>query len=127
MAASRAEILAPAACGARRARRSKPQHPRRHAARRRAWGAFGAGRLTHGMSDQPPDDRDINAPAFALPGPVVIALSIPGIAPARFWAVLRAFGPLSINGQVELANRLIGARGQYLVHRISVRDRASRQ
>jgi hypothetical protein len=58
-----------------------------------------------------------NAPASSLPRPVLDALSIPGIDHDRFGAVVEAFGTLPINGQVELANRLIGARGAYVVHR----------
>ncbi len=55
---------------------------------------------------------------MSLPDPVLVALSIPGIDRSRFGAVIEAFGPLPIDDQVELANRLIGARGQYLVHRM---------
>jgi hypothetical protein len=72
-----------------------------------------------GMPDQSSDNHATNAQPFALPDPVLIALSIPGIDPTRFGAVIEAFGPLPIEGQVELANRLIFARGQYLVYRMS--------
>jgi hypothetical protein len=70
------------------------------------------------MPDQPPDNRATNAQVLSLPDPVLVALSIPGIDPSRYGAVIEAFGPLPIDGQVELANRLIDARGQYLVHRM---------
>jgi hypothetical protein len=60
--------------------------------------------------------------ALSLPDPVLAALSIPGIDAARFGAVVEALGLLPIEGQVELANRLIGARSQYVVHRMSVCD-----
>jgi hypothetical protein len=80
-----------------------------------------------GMPDQPSDNHATNAQPFALPDPVLIALSIPGIDSARFGAVIEAFGPLPIDGQVEFANRLIFARGQYLVHRMSDCDSEAAQ
>jgi hypothetical protein len=79
------------------------------------------------MSDQPSDNRATNAQTVSLPDPVLAVISLPGIEPARFAEVIEAFGPLPIDGQVELANRLIGARGQYLVHRMWVCDSESRQ
>jgi hypothetical protein len=56
---------------------------------------------------------------MSLPDLVLVELSRAGIGPALFCAVIEAFGPLPIDGQVELLNRLIGARGEYLCHRIS--------
>jgi hypothetical protein len=58
-----------------------------------------------------PDNRAMNTQVLSLPDPVLVALSIPGNPdPARFGAVIEAFGPLPIDGQVELVNRLIEAR-----------------
>ena len=82
---------------------------------------------THRMPGQPPDNRATNAQVLSLPDPVLVALSIPGIDPSRFGAVIEAFGPLPIDGQVELVNRLIDARGQYLVHRMSDCDSETAQ
>jgi hypothetical protein len=79
------------------------------------------------MSDQPSDNPATNAQALSLPDPVLAALSIPGIDPARFGAVIQAFGSLSEEGQVELVHRLIAARGQYLLHRRWVSDATTRQ
>jgi hypothetical protein len=73
--------------------------------------------MTQGMSDQSSDNR-ANAQALSLPDLVLAALSIPRIDPARFAEVIEAFGSLPIDAQVDLANRLIGARGQYLCHRL---------
>jgi hypothetical protein len=73
------------------------------------------------------DNRATNAQALSLPDPVLVALSIPGIDPARFGAVIQAFGSLPNEGQVELANRLIEARDQYLYHRMSVCDATTRK
>jgi hypothetical protein len=70
------------------------------------------------MPDQPSDNHAVSAEALSLPDQVLVALSLPGFDPARFPAVIEAFGRLPIDGQVELANRLIGARGQYLIHRM---------
>src|SRR6266849_9828613 len=81
----------------------------------------------HGMPDQPSDNHAVNAETLSLPDQVLVALSLPGIDPARFLAVTKAFGPLSIDGQVELVNRLIDARGQYLVHRMSDCDSETAQ
>jgi hypothetical protein len=58
-----------------------------------------------------------------LPGPVLEALSFPGIDAARFYTVTEALGLLPVAALVDLANRLIRARGQYVVHRMSVCDR----
>jgi hypothetical protein len=60
--------------------------------------------------------------ALSLPPPVLDALSFPGIDAARFDAVNKAFGPLPIEGQIDLVNRLIHARGQYVAHRMEVCD-----
>jgi hypothetical protein len=70
------------------------------------------------MADQPSRTGATSPQTVPLPGPVLDALSVPGINPARFGAVIEAFRQLPIEGQVELANRLIGARGQYLAHRM---------
>jgi len=70
------------------------------------------------MSDQRSDNPATNAQALSLPRPVLVALSILGIDPARFCAVIDAFGPLSNDGQVGLVNQLIEARDGYLSHRI---------
>src|SRR5260370_6174137 len=82
---------------------------------------------THRMPGQPPDNGATKAQVLSLPDPVLVALSIPGIDPSRFGAVIEAFGPLPIDGQVELVNRLIDARGQYLVHRMSDCDSETAQ
>lgn len=66
-------------------------------------------------------------PDLSLPAPVLEALSIPGIDAAGFRAVAEALGPLPVEGQVELANQLISARGQYVAHRMSVCDSDSLQ
>jgi antitoxin HicB len=79
------------------------------------------------LADQPPVIRAISSEALSLPQPVLVKLSLPWIAPARFSTVMEAFGPLPIDGQTELADRLIGARGQYLSHRMSESDKAARQ
>jgi hypothetical protein len=39
-------------------------------------------------------------------------------------AAIEAFGPLRVDGQVALTDQLIGARAQYVAHRISVWDKA---
>jgi hypothetical protein len=70
------------------------------------------------MSDQPSDNRATNAQTLSLPDSVLVALSVARINPARFDAVIEAFGALPSDGQVELVNRLIGARGEYLSHRM---------
>jgi len=70
------------------------------------------------MSDQRSDNPATNAQALSLPRPVLVALSILGIDPARFCAVIDAFGPLSNDGQVGLVNQLIEARDGYLSHRM---------
>jgi hypothetical protein len=57
--------------------------------------------------------------ASPLPEQVASALSIPGIDPARFRDVLQSFGPIPDEGQLQLANRLIEAREQYLYYRMS--------
>src|SRR5438477_3295355 len=49
---------------------------------------------------------------------VLVELSRVGIEPTLFCAVIDAFGPLPSDGQVELLNRLIEARREYLNHRI---------
>jgi hypothetical protein len=67
------------------------------------------------------DARDARS-APSLPDPVLAALSIPGIDTARFGTIVEAFGPLPTEGQVELANRLIFSRSQYVVHRMWVCD-----
>jgi hypothetical protein len=72
------------------------------------------------------DAQDLR-PAPSLPGPVLKALSFPGVDAARFCAVVEAFGPLPEEAQVDLANRLILARGQYVAHRMSVCDSQSGQ
>jgi hypothetical protein len=83
--------------------------------------------LIMAMPDQPSDNQAINAQALSLPDQLKAALSLPGIDPARFAAVTQAFRPLPIHGQVELAHRLIGARGQYLAHRMWECDSESAQ
>jgi hypothetical protein len=70
------------------------------------------------MSDQRSDNPATNAQALSLPHPVLVALSILGIDPARFCAVIDAFGPLSNDGQVGLVNQLIEARDGCLSHRM---------
>jgi hypothetical protein len=70
------------------------------------------------MADQPSKTEANSPKAEPLPGPLLDALSYPGIDLTKFAAVIEAFGPLPIDGQVELATRLIGARGQYLAHRM---------
>jgi hypothetical protein len=72
------------------------------------------------VSDQPFNKTSINEDAFYLSERVLVALSIPRIDPARFLDVIQAFGSLPDEGQVELANRLIEGRKQYLYHRISL-------
>jgi hypothetical protein len=68
-----------------------------------------------------------NTQASSLPESVLVALSVTGIDPARFGAVIEGFGLLPSEGQVELVNRLIGARGQYICHRMSECDATTRQ
>jgi hypothetical protein len=79
------------------------------------------------MSDQPSNNPATNAQALSLPDPVLVALSVSGIDPARFCAVIDAFGPLPNDGQVELVNRLIEARDGYLSHRMWKCDKAMPQ
>src|SRR5271155_4586354 len=79
------------------------------------------------MSDQPSDHPATNAQALSLPDPVLVALSTPGIDPARLGAVIQEFGSLPNEGQVELVNRLIEARNQYLWHRMLVLNATPRQ
>jgi hypothetical protein len=74
------------------------------------------------MSDEPSDSWATSASDLSLPCEVVDALSIPGIDRTLFPDVIEAFGPLPVDGQVELANELIRARGQYSAHRMSVCD-----
>jgi len=69
------------------------------------------------MSDQPSDNRATNAQTLSLPDSVLTALSVARINPALFGTVIEALGPLPSDGQVELVNQLIGARGEYLSHR----------
>ena len=66
-------------------------------------------------------------PALSLAGPVLAALSFPGIDAARFCAVTEALGLLPVEAQVDLANQLINARGEYLAHRMWVCDGESQQ
>jgi hypothetical protein len=70
------------------------------------------------MPDQPSDNRAVSAQAPSLPDPVLVELSRARIDATRFVAVIDAFGPLPSDGQVELVNRLIGARGEYISHRM---------
>jgi hypothetical protein len=74
------------------------------------------------MADQPSKTGATSPKAMPLPGPILDALSYPGIDLTRFGAVIEAFGPLPIDGQVKIATRLVGARGQYLVDRMWVCD-----
>ena len=60
----------------------------------------------------------------SLPASVLDHLSIQRLDPASLEAVIAVFGPLPPDGQVSLANQLIGAREQYVLHRISVWDKA---
>ncbi len=64
--------------------------------------------------------------SLSLPRLVLDALSLPGIDAARFCAAADAFGPLPTDAQVDLANRLIRARGQYVVQRRFMFDREGR-
>lgn len=52
-----------------------------------------------------------------LPAAVMGALSIPWVDSSQFEKVVEAFGPLTDDGQLELANRLIRARLDYAPHR----------
>jgi hypothetical protein len=79
------------------------------------------------MPDQPTDNLPENAQALSLPDPVLVELSRARIDPAPFCAVIDAFGSLPSDGQIELVNRLIKARGQYLCHRMFECDAATRQ
>jgi hypothetical protein len=69
-----------------------------------------------------PTEAQSDRSALALPQLVLDVLSFPGIDAARFDPVAEAFGPLPVEGQIDLANRLINARGQYVAHRIGVSD-----
>ena len=69
------------------------------------------------MPDQPSTNGAVSVLAPSLPDPVLIELSRAGIDAARFGAVIEAFGPLPSDGLVELVNRLIGARAEYLSQR----------
>jgi hypothetical protein len=60
-----------------------------------------------------------------LPAAVLEALSYPGIDAFLFPAVLAAFGSLPVDGQMWLANELIGERLQYLIHLKAAHDRES--
>jgi hypothetical protein len=84
-------------------------------------------RLTRRMPDQPSDNRVVSAQPPSLPDPVLVELSRAWIDATRFGAVIEAFGPLPSDGQVELVNRLIDARGQYLCHRMWECDKATPQ
>jgi predicted RNase H-like HicB family nuclease len=71
--------------------------------------------------------RPSNTQTSSLPGPVREVLSLPFIDGARFGAVIEALGTLPTEGQVDLVNRLINARGEYLAHRMSACDGESHQ
>ncbi len=79
------------------------------------------------MPDQSSADWVSSAQTSSLPGPVLEALSLPFIDAARFGAVIEALGTLPTEEQVDLVNRLINARGEYLAHRMWVCDRESQQ
>jgi hypothetical protein len=79
------------------------------------------------MPDQPSDVRGVNPEVQSLPEPVLVELSQPWIDPARFAPVIEAFGPLPVDGQIQLARRVIEARGQYLTHRRWAHDEATPQ
>ena len=79
------------------------------------------------MSDQSPSDQVNNIQTWSLPGPVLEALSVPFIDAARFGAVIEALGTVPTEGQVDLVNRLLNARGKYLAHRMGVCDSESQQ
>lgn len=74
------------------------------------------------MAGRPSKTGATSPKTVPLPGPVLDALSYPGIDITWFGAVIEAFGRLPIYGQVELASRLIDARGQYIAHRMSDSD-----
>src|SRR5215212_5659508 len=52
-------------------------------------------------------------------------ISALGMDRGLFGPVIESFGPLPIHAQVEVANRLIRARGQYLCHRLAICDPAA--
>jgi hypothetical protein len=52
-----------------------------------------------------------------LPDAVIGALSIPWVDPSQFQKVVAVFGPLTDDGQLELANRLICGRLEYELRR----------
>jgi hypothetical protein len=79
------------------------------------------------LADQQSYTCAVSSEALSLPEPVLVKLSLPWIDPARFPTVIEVFGPLPIDGQTELADRLIEARGQYLCHRMWDSDKAAAQ
>jgi hypothetical protein len=72
------------------------------------------------------DIQETDEHALSLPSAVRHALYTSGVDADRFEAVIEAFGPLPIEGRVELAQRVLDARSQYLAHRMWVCDKDNR-